>query len=573
MTDPQPQPPPSPASRSLPDPDRRLWESPCNLLIVSDVHLGEYVKEHARIDYLKRTTELDRDFCEFLEYYADNRQDALPWRLVLNGDFLDLLTMTITPSESLQKRMPHLQLDEEEKRYGLDNEEEKAAWKIGRIAERHPILFTYLADFVGRGNWLDIVYGNHDIELFWPLAQQALVNQLVEIYFGTEAVAGQTEEEYTSRIRFHPWFIYQPGRFFIDHGNQYDDFTSFNHRLHPVMPFDPRGLAMPISHFAIRYFVNRFRGFRTHDKDTWTMWDFIKWMGQQNRQNYWFVIKSYFQLTRRILSYTLRTRQADHREIHQVHRQRLHQLAQQLDLEEDRLNTMDEMRRLPIHYTLGGTLQATAIDRWGLILLSMLLFLVAVLVPGSLFTIIGLVLLFLLVVFRKPALRFLRNRCLGGEVLPGAAVKLEEAAHSLARLWKVRYVIFGHSHRPLCQPVPGLTSSWYLNEGCWLVPELKERHEGGCRSPLTYCLLLDREVPHAKLLRWCQRNHRPEPFLAHLQAEVEPPEVIIRRDPDQGSQNGAKPGGEGKGPAAGSDSGAPALLNKSLRKQRSSPSR
>ena len=69
-----------------------------NILVISDIHLGEYSKEHERIDYIKHSYNLDRELCEFLEYYSNKRIEGKPWRLVINGDLVDFLAVTFRPS-------------------------------------------------------------------------------------------------------------------------------------------------------------------------------------------------------------------------------------------------------------------------------------------------------------------------------------------------------------------------------------------------------------------------------------------------------------------------------------------
>jgi hypothetical protein len=136
-----------------------------------------------------------------------------------------------------------------------------------------------------------------------------------------------------------------------------------------------------------------------------------------------------------------------------------------------------------------------------------------------------------LAIGRKPLLRAVRTRFLDGEVSTLVPPKLDAAAAGIAQLLDVRYVVLGHAHRPLLRQVRDEPPGWYVNLGAWLPPRYRERHQGGCRSSLTFALMLDREVPELTLWRWCQRNSRPEPFLAHIQAEADVPEETQLRVP------------------------------------------
>jgi hypothetical protein len=137
---------------------------------------------------------------------------------------------------------------------------------------------------------------------------------------------------------------------------------------------------------------------------------------------------------------------------------------------------------------------------------------------------------------RAPQIVTLRERFLGGQIATLVPPKLDAAAEAIGSILDVRYIIFGHTHRPVVREVRSTPPAWYVNTGCWLVPRYKERHQGGCRSPLTFGLLVDRSVPELQLLRWCQRNSKAEPYQAHLLAEEDVPEVTELRGADTPSE-------------------------------------
>jgi len=508
--------------RKRPEPDDE--RDRCNLLVVSDNHLGEYIKEHARIDYLKRSAEIDRDFCNFLEYYAANRHSDVPWRLIINGDFVDFLTVTVMPSESAQESAPNLQLDEEERLYGLDSDEDKVVWKLHRILERHSMAFTYLADFVGKGNYLDLLPGNHDAEFFWPIAKEAFVDALVEIFFGTEDVVGQSETAFRSRISWHEWFLHLPGRLFIEHGNQYDDFSSFEYRLCPVLPFRAGDLTMPASHMAIHYFVNHMDGFRTHNKDNWTLIDFLRWMLEQGAGQIRFVLRSYVQLARRVIRYSKQIQKAEQFEVKSTHEKRLAEEAQRYDLDLEVAKKIDALRNSPIHGTTAGAYLTTSVDIWGYLLAYCVALVVVLALPGWLAKGVGLGIWVGAVIWREHVFSGLRKLLFGRAVTAVVAPKLTEAAGGLGKLLDVRYIVMGHTHKPMVKKVRNDPPCWYINSGSWLAPEEKERHHGGCRSPLTYATMTFDSAGEHQLWRWCQRDNQPEKYNARLGSEAEPAE-------------------------------------------------
>jgi len=69
-----------------------LRERPHNLLAVSDLHFGCDLKPGARP--MRRG--FDGQFAAFLDFHAANRKDRKPWRLILNGDIVDFVAITVT---------------------------------------------------------------------------------------------------------------------------------------------------------------------------------------------------------------------------------------------------------------------------------------------------------------------------------------------------------------------------------------------------------------------------------------------------------------------------------------------
>jgi len=69
-----------------------------NLLIISDLHLGEDLRPDAE-EERERLAEVENDLVAFLEYYIWRRLDDRPWRLVINGDMVDFLSICLMPAE------------------------------------------------------------------------------------------------------------------------------------------------------------------------------------------------------------------------------------------------------------------------------------------------------------------------------------------------------------------------------------------------------------------------------------------------------------------------------------------
>jgi UDP-2,3-diacylglucosamine pyrophosphatase LpxH len=88
--------------------------------------------------------------------------------------------------------------------------------RLGEIAARHPHVFTALRGCVARGVGVDVVVGNHDVDL----ARPAAVSRLRELLGDAEG----------ANVRVYPWALHVPGLLFAEHGHQHHDV----HRL-PTM--------------------------------------------------------------------------------------------------------------------------------------------------------------------------------------------------------------------------------------------------------------------------------------------------------------------------------------------------
>src|SRR3954454_7089197 len=69
-----------------------------NILVISDLHLGEDLRPGgANVSYLRHLATLERELEKFLAHYTEHRLDGRPWRLVVNGDMVDFMSVMILP--------------------------------------------------------------------------------------------------------------------------------------------------------------------------------------------------------------------------------------------------------------------------------------------------------------------------------------------------------------------------------------------------------------------------------------------------------------------------------------------
>src|SRR5574342_433361 len=102
-----------------------------NLLIISDLHLGEDLKPASKAGYLHHVPFLERELQSFLDHYRTFRRDGRPWELIVNGDMVDFISVCLFPDDAAAD------VDPEDRVYGLGNGPDAARIKMARVLERH----------------------------------------------------------------------------------------------------------------------------------------------------------------------------------------------------------------------------------------------------------------------------------------------------------------------------------------------------------------------------------------------------------------------------------------------------
>ena len=243
---------------SSPERPRSALPKGADTYIVSDLHLSEGIQpgslRASRLEAFFYDEEF-RNFCQSIIKRSSERGRTAV--LVLNGDVFDFLSVLKTPEEGI-----HGPLTRTDREFGLGYTEADSVWKMGLIAKGHPLFFDGLASVLAAGHQLAFIRGNHDLELFWP-GVQASIEESLEAALGR---IGHTEHlsRAHSAVSFHDWFLYEEGRYWIEHGNQYERSNAVQYGLNPIQPpeYHRHGafqLDYPIGSIFVRYVYNKLR--------------------------------------------------------------------------------------------------------------------------------------------------------------------------------------------------------------------------------------------------------------------------------------------------------------------------
>jgi UDP-2,3-diacylglucosamine pyrophosphatase LpxH len=437
--------------------------APESLLILSDVHLGNDLNDFA-LNGVRRSARVDADLASLLSHYRDSPCQGGRWRLVIAGDFIDFVGMTILARDSEVMTVPSA----EERAHGLGNTADHARLKLRAVAARHRVVFEALADFVAHGHALTIVHGNHDVEFHWDVVKDELRKILLEL---TPAGAAPARADLASRVEFAPWFYYVGGVAYVEHGHQYDTLCSTAHVMAPLSPADPRRIARSFSDVLLRWVVRPTHGVPEYGHDRMGMVDYVLMglgMGAGGvvrlAGRFFAAVVELFRLRRAAFS------EAAHA-LREEHERRMAALALVTRIGIEKLRALAALQAPPVTLSVPKILASVLLDRLAVALAAVVA--IGVVATSATRHVWSWPLIAGIGVGWLLAHRFLtmqRREWFGAKLDNNEF--LVERAGQLARLFPAAFVVMGHTHTPARVSIAEGTST-YVNVGSWHEPEPK----------------------------------------------------------------------------------------------------
>lgn len=452
-----------------------------NLLVLSDVHLGSDLVQHLQPDAPMRSAaslRRDRDLSALLDWYRERPERDRPWRLVIAGDLVDFVGMSVSGDGEELSTEPN----EDEREHGLGSAVDHTLAKLRRVAEHHRDVFAALGRFVAAGNTLVVVRGNHDVDFHWEPVQAAFRRVLAKHGAPTAA------------IEFAEWFYYEEGAVYIEHGHQYDTFCSYEHVLFPVEPSDPKRSARSLSDVLLRYVVRPTRGMRESGHDTASAIDYVRF-GLRLGVRGILGLGARFAVAVAMLVGQWREHMSDATGwVRAEHERKMALLAEARQLSLVKLKALAKLQRPPITQSVIRLLAGVMVDRVAMSVaasVALIWFLVArwtvtlgIATAASL-ALIGLV-------------SFLWRRARGNI---DASTALRDGAARVGSVFPAAFIVMGHTHLPELRPTSH--DSTYVNLGAWAEEEMGDGEATSLPATRTHLVVnLSDEQPTAALLSW-----------------------------------------------------------------------
>lgn len=513
-----------------------------SILVVSDLHLGATLRPPLDERALEMVDRLDAALEHFLEYHIQNPMESedgerVPWTLVFNGDTIDFMHMGLSVAE-------HIQLEAEEALYGLSFARRRSRWKLQQIAKYHHRAFLALARFIECGNECVFVVGNHDADLWFEKVRRDL----------RSLIARHTRRPKRAKraIHFAPWFYYEEGRVYIEHGHRFDAYSTFPDPLAPV-DVESGEMKPTFGHWGLRYFCNPIPTFPIHDLEDWSPLDFLRWAWTKAGVGLVSLVAFYINFLWRYLRDTSEARKR-YSKRSKVHRntqgeesgeerravtsprarrrsRRLKRYARQTRLHIKSIRALDQLREAHVGESLGRLALATHLDKLVLLILSGvgLILLLSFTSGWRLFA--GITLGSLLISLVWVGFSKLRPAQDPHPQMAGLAQRI-------GAITDVPLVVLGHTHRPTLEREGDVN---WLNPGSWehLPRAPKHAPDAPCTCVAKFGVVRgEGDSLEVGLYQWCSAR-RSAHLITHLeggeQALAGKLEAAVEPPPSEGS--------------------------------------
>ncbi|MET0389697.1 MAG: hypothetical protein ABW321_27235 [Polyangiales bacterium] len=459
----------------------------CNYLLFSDVHLGADLVQHARpwtAERLHEVHRIDLELGAMLDHYRERSDPERPWCMVIAGDFIDLIGMSISGAED-----PARPLTPDEREHGLGSSQEHVVAKLNAVVARHDLLFRKIARFVDAGHSLVLIRGNHDVELYWEAAQRTFTESLLErSELPLSDLAGR--QAFGLRVEFRHWFYYERGLLYVEHGHQYDASCAYQNFLAPLSPSDPDRISYSFADILLRYVVQPTRELSPEGHDANSLGVYLRLAVSLGVRGCMRLIYRFLRAVVRMVRSSREHLSEAAAAVRAEHERKLQQISTMLGLESNALSELSQLWATPVTARLRTIFRTVFLD--GLALGGSAALVLVLLGVSGVVSWTWLSVLFALV----SCVMYIYVR--SAKVL-GPHAALHNRARKLVDLMPARYVVMGHTHKPFLDTLT--PKATYVNLGYWTI-DLLDHHAP--KSPCSHLVIRHDASgqPEATLFSW-----------------------------------------------------------------------
>lgn len=214
--------------------------------VLSDVHLAEADPgDGPWMRYRQRKFFPDADFRRLVDRILSTTPAGDEIDLVFGGDFIEFEGPRVVDGRTEFDDPPRT--------------EDESIATLDRVVRDHPDFFRAIAEVVQAGHRVVFVVGNHDAQLSFPRVQVRLREHIAAHLRGLSA------QELRDRIRVRTWFFQTRDGVHIEHGHQYDAYCAFRDPLQPLAP-ERLEIHPTVGSVAFRHLVSRMGYFNAYDE-------------------------------------------------------------------------------------------------------------------------------------------------------------------------------------------------------------------------------------------------------------------------------------------------------------------
>jgi UDP-2,3-diacylglucosamine pyrophosphatase LpxH len=465
-------------------------------LLLSDIHLGSDIVPHvrpwARSSWLLRAAEVDVRLITLFDHYREHCAEGRRWRMIIAGDFLDLVGVSLPTGGPSLCTEPNA----DEHMHGLGSSADHVVEKTRAIAARHPQVFRSLMQFLAAGHTLVVVRGNHDIELHWREAQDALIEAIVE--HAPEA----DRPRLAARIQICPWFFAIDGLLYVEHGHEFDAMCSYGDPLQPTCLRDPRRIRSTPFSVLLRQVARPTRGLSSSSYGYVGMGAYVTLLQNLGFSGSAQIAVRYSRASYRLVGECFARAVGGRLPRMDKARSLLSSFAQQTGVSVEQLETLRSLYVAPAVESLNLVVRSLYLDRVAALLLAGGVLATAIFVAQHASVVAG-------GLCAIPGLAFGGYAWVGRGSNTSPQASMHQGAVRIAELFRARWVVMGHTHEPLISKVA--EGSEYVNLGSWGTDDPPDEQTGAHTSSCTYLVIRKVGGEHtAELLRWdVERGPQP----------------------------------------------------------------